>query len=239
MACSGIDPPRMRAKGGYATASAITVSMSVALVASALSGLAGEQLRSARNDLRRLQTEYALAQAHRTLAVALMKNDRTGRLEWRLDAGIGTVAAMAEPESAKLGYGKAAALDNVALARLGVADPDGLRARLKAEIADGASRTPVRDLDQAALWRTCAASLVSRYGAATVLAKPKIAAPNTRRFSWRGGEVWRVRLTAPDGWSDERIERFTGNPRQPAAVIERSFSRQGGADRCDAPIASG
>ena len=239
MACSSADAPDNRPDGGYATASAITISMAMALVASALSTLSIAQLKTARADWGRLQTEYALAEAHRGAVLTLMKDDQPGRLEWTLNVGAETFGAMAEPEAAKVGYADAAHLDNVVLERLGVTDADAFRDRVKAEIAAPASRTPVAELDASPMWRRCAASLLSRYGAATVLSLPKVEAPNARRFSWRAGEVWRVRVTAPDGWSDERLERFTGDPLHPAEVIDRWFTRQGGAKPCDAALVTG
>ena len=227
MACSGIDPR----DGGYATASAITVAMAIALTATALTALATAELKGARGGLTRLQAEYALAGDQQAAAVTVLETSKAVRLRWTEAGEAATVEVLAEPELAKVGYKAAAALDDSKLARLGVQDPAALRERLTAELADPEDRRPVAELDAAPLWRACAASLVSRWGAGGALAFAKADKPDGRRFSWRLAEVWRLRIARPDGWTDDRIVRFTGDPLRPAAVVRRRFSREGEADR--------
>ena len=59
--------------------------------------------------------------------------------------------------------------------------------------------------------------------------------------SWRIGEVWRLQISgAGDGWADDRIVRFTGDPTHPAAVVERRLARGSGkAGVCDRLFAAG
>ena len=132
------------------------------------------------------------------------------RLRWSLSALAGHVDVLAEPEAAKAGYAVAAELTDGELAKLGVADPTAFRARLNGESSsDGV--IPIQDLDAAALWQACAPSLISRYGQSETLALAAPQAPNARRFAWRAGNVWRIRVASPDGWSDDRLVRFTGD----------------------------
>ena len=235
MACSSSDRP----DAGYATASAIAVSLALGLIATALTGLASAELKTARGDFGRMQTEYALDAAHAAAALALFKTEKAQRLRWTLTTRDGTFDVLAEPEASKTGYSIAAKLDDADLHRLDVGDPDPLRLRLKAELDAPASRARVQDLDASPTWRACAPSVISRYGGGGKLALSKAKQPDERRFSWRSGEVWRVMIASRAGWTDERIVRFTGDPLHPAAVVDRRFSREGSTDgKCETLFAS-
>lgn len=226
MACSHDDA----GDGGWATASAVVFSMALALTATALSGLASAELRSARAGLDRVHAEYALDGAQKAADVAALETDKAVRLRWSLSTDDGQFDVLAEPEAAKLSLAAAAALDDKALAKLGVVDSAALRDRLTA--ASG-KQTPVPELDAAPLWRDCAASVVSRFGEAKDLALASPATPNQVKFDWRLGEVWRLRVTDKTGWTDDRLVRFVGDPLRPAAVIERSFTRQSRDPSCE------
>ena len=227
MACSRADA----GDNGWATASAVVFSMALALTASALSGLASAELRSARTGLDRLHAEYALDGAQKAAVIAVLETDKTVRLHWSLSTDDGQFEVLAEPEAAKLGLAAAAALDDKALAKLGVTDGAALRDRLAA--ASGKD-TPVPDLDSAPLWRACAPSVVSPFGEGKDLALAGPATPNQLKFDWRLGEVWRLRVKGAAGWVDDRLVRFVGDPLRPAAIMERSFTRQSREPSCDA-----
>jgi hypothetical protein len=210
------------------------VSMAIAATAAGLSGLAVAELKSARGSLGRIQAEYRLAGAQRLAAETLLKNDVGGRLRFQLSGGAEGVDVLAEPEAVKVSYAAAAKLDDRELARLDVQDPAQLREKLMAAEAAHDAPRPVADLDAAPVWRECAASVVSPYGSAEKFSFAKANPPNAHQFSWRLGEVWRIRAATADGWADDRIVRFTGDPSAPAAIVQRSFSRgSGGEQQCE------
>ncbi len=234
MAWSGAE----QGQGGYATASAIAVSMALAMIASAVAGLSGAELKDARADLARVRIESDLDAAQALAAIAVLKSDQKTRLRWSLITQNVEVDVLAEPEATKAGYDQAAKLTGAEFARLGVEDMAALRDRLGGAAAE--HQASPRELDSSVLWQTCAPSMISRFGQAEALGLVKAETPNTRRFDWRAGDVWRIRVASPDGWSDDRLVRFTGDTLHPAAIIERRFSRAGTADRqCDTLFAQG
>lgn len=238
MACSRRDEP----EAGYAAPAAMVISLALALTVTAATGASTAELRLARADLRRTQAEYMLAGAHTTATVAMLSSSQSGRLRWRLPGSGEAVEVLAEPEAAKLGLDRASVLEDTALRRLGVGDPDGVRAKLL--LASGAkahARGLIRRAETAPVWRECALSAISPYGAAGVLGMSAAEDLSTRSAgpTWRAGEVWRVRVSAR-GWTDDRIIRFTGDPRHPAAVVEREFGRaSSGGEPCRALIEAG
>ena len=228
-----------RGERGYATASAIAISMALAMVASAVTGLSAAELESARGGLARLASEAELEGAQNAAVTAVLSSGQSTRLRWSLPTGLGAVDVLAEPEALKTSYADAAKATDAQLARMGVGDPGPLRGRLAADV-DPTDITPTRDLDASTIWRICAPSRISRFGETKLGALGPAQTPDGRRFSWRAGDVWRIRVASSDGWSDDRLVRFSGDAIHPAAIVERRLSRQGTADRqCDTIFAKG
>jgi hypothetical protein len=220
---------------GYATAAAAVVSLAIALVAAAVTGASVEALRSARADLARTQAEYGLAGAQTDAAITVASSKGGGRFLWTLQTVAGPAEALAEPEAPKLGLKAAASLDGATLDRFGVADPEALKARLSAIAGTGADPAAVGRADPSPVWRSCAASAISPLGLAPKLGLTKTAPPQTALGVFRGGEVWRIRLSM-GGWVDDRLVRFTGSAGRPFAVIARRFHRGEGGGGCDALV---
>jgi hypothetical protein len=227
-----IDP-----EAGFATAAAVLITLALSVVAAALMGLAVAELKRARSDLVRLKLQAALDGAQRAAVLPVLQNGKAARLAWRLQTPAGEAQMLAEPEAAKLGLA-AAAQDSAVISRLGAEDAAAVKERLEALAAAPSRRVAIADLDDAPRWRACAGSVLSRYGRASAASLPAAAPPASRDFAWRLGEVWRMRATA-GGWSDDRLVRFTGDPRAPVAVIDRTFTReQRGTGPCDGLFAT-
>jgi hypothetical protein len=225
----------LSADDGFATPAAAAVSLALAIVAAAMTTAAVSELRFAHADLARTQDQYALDAAQTRAALGLIATTSRGRLRWMLPEG---AEILAEPEADKLGLADAAKLDDETLARLGVTDPDRLRGRL-ADRGD-ADAADIGMADAAPLWRACARSVVSPLGSATKILYAPSAAPRSPGVDWRIGQVWRIRAALANGWVDDRIVRFTGNPLDPAAVIERKAGLGGQEkERCDGIFAAG
>lgn len=218
------------ADGGYATAAAMTICMAISVTAAALTSLAVADLKSARGDLARLEAERRIAGAEHAAALALMKTDKPVRLAWTLVVDDGAYRVLAEPEAAKLGYAAASALTADQLVKLGASDPAQLRALMTMAATASSPPTWVGDLDPGSVWRRCASSLISRFGTARTPALTAPTPPGERGLSWRLGEVWRVEVSSPDGWREDRIMRFTGDPLRPAAILDRRFYRHTGRE---------
>lgn len=208
----------LRGRDGYASVAAITVSLGLALVAAALMARSVAALRGASAEFERVQAEYQLAGEHQRAALALIT-----------DASVGSVQA--EPEAGKIDLATAAALPPSVLARFGVADTTRLSGWLQAASLEPTSPADIVDADPAPLWKLCAPKLISTFGQASSLSA--LAGARRKGEGARLGEVWRLSARASDGWTDERIVRFTGEPRRPAAVIWRRFYRAGtGGESC-------
>jgi hypothetical protein len=228
-----------RNDAGYATPTALVFTLALALVAAVLVQRSVSQLRLARTDLVRAQLEYALDGAQLSAAATVVRSGAGGPYRWPFSTDVGWVEAVAESESDKVGVAAAAQLDANVYRALGVEDVDALKGRLAA--VGGGALLDVGSLDTAPLWRTCAASLVSTFGTKTSITAPSVQQPHMGDLTpaWRVGEVWRLQVTTSTGWRDERIVRFTGDERHPAAVVLRQMSRgQGGQGQCDAVFAA-
>lgn len=223
MACSRDPSDR-----GYAMPAALILSLAIATMAAGLLGRSVATLRAARLDFRRAQAESVLDGAQLTAAAAVVASRRAGPYHWTVTTDIGWVAIVAEREEDKMSTTAAATLSDAQLAALGVRDADALRTRLLSAAERGG--TLVAGLDSAALWQVCAPSLISTYGAqsAPVYAPPKEPGPGPDPASWRIGEIWRIEVASADGYRDDRLVRFTGNARHPAATIARRWSRGAG-----------
>lgn len=234
MACCQSRPPAER---GYATPAALVLSLALALVVTAMMQRALIQLRQARANLVLAQTEYVLSGAQLAAQTAVIRSEIQGPYHWTFTTDMGWVDARAEPEVEKLSLARAAELSDETLLAFGIADPQGLRAELAAA---GADVTNVGALDGARLWKWCAARMISPFGGASAYAFRPTAEPGHGEIddpeppSWRIGEVWRIQVSTSTGWRDERLVRFTGDARHPAAVIVRWLSRgEGDGGQCD------
>ena len=236
MACSSPE----RSADGFATASAMLICASLAAVTAGVMGLTVAELRRSRAALAQTQDEYALAGAQTLAAAALMQTNETRRFQWSLDAGQGQIEVIAEPEAQKASYRAAAAWDEQTLARLGVRDAASLRQSLSR--LDGAppARQWLGRLDSAPLWRACAQSVISPFGRGEALGLQAAKAPAATGDNGRVGEIWRIRAAKADGWADDRLIRFTGDPDRPVAAIQQQFGRTGIKEgACEAAIGPG
>ncbi len=236
MACSRADNLKgAGGEAGYATVAALGVTLAVALLASALVLRSLSALKLARADFRRSQAEYALSGAQMLATTKVLNSSGADRLAWSAGGLDGRdVAMLAEAEGGKLSLTAAAVLDDKALALLGAAGPGEARGRLAA--LDPAKATPdqVEAADAGAVWRACAASVISPWGAAKTPHLEPAQAANQEPGGARAGQVWRISAMTSDGWTDERIVRLIGRAETPSAVIWRRFGR--GADKggtCD------
>lgn len=231
MAYSSTDRP----DDGFATAAATITSLALASIATAIIGACLAQLSDARRALEHDRLEYALDSAHALAAEALLQSADAGRYHWTITVDGRAMDAVAEPEAAKLGYDAAAKLKDEQLKAFGASDLDALRARLQAAalLARGA-RPAAAGLDAAAHWQACAGAYLSPIGQGDAPLAPETSEPPQKQFSWRVGEVWRLRVASPEGWLDDRLFRFEGAPEAPVAVIARTVTRiRGRLPTCD------
>jgi hypothetical protein len=220
---------------GYATVSALVFSLALALIVSAMTARSLQFLNLAHADLERSRQQAILDGAHFEAAAEIVRSRIAGPYHWGFNSGSGLMDVVAEPEADKLTLQAASALPDSALSALGILDPADFKARVAAAAADPANAN-VGALDAAPAWRACGASVVSPLGqqqSFTFLPRQKPGdGPNPA--SWHIGEAWRVHIATLDGWSDDRIVRFTGDAQRPAAVVARVLKKDrdsGGA--CD------
>jgi hypothetical protein len=217
----------------------MTVSMGLAMIAAGLTAASVAELKRTRSEFAKTRTEYGLQEAQDLAAVSMLNNGQSGRLSWSVTTDSGEARVLAEPEYRKASFATAAAVDDELLQQLGVQDPLELKARLAQMPSVTGGQAWIAGLDSARLWRACAPSLISRYGQADKLGLSKSSPPNSQAFTWRPGEVWRVRTTL-NGWTDDRIVRFTGNDQHPAVTVERRFMKsQAEDDQCEAVLSQG
>lgn len=240
MACSVARSAPDRPDAGYATAAAALTALALSLVVSAVMGASLTDLRAARAALDRSRVETSLDGAQQVAVAALLDSGALMRLRWHVPTNLGAVEILAEPEAPKLTLSAAADLADGELLALAPGHAESIRPRLRALALSGASAADIARLGATPLWRACAPSLISPYGEGRSLALHAAAPPSQGRFSWRAGEVWRLRALAPGGWADDRIVRLTGDAERPAAIIERVLVRgQGGGEPCRVLIESG
>lgn len=207
-------------------------SLALALVASAVVARSVMELRLARADLARSVAEYALDGAHLQAAASIVRAGEGGPYRWAFSTDVGWVEALAEPETPKVTPSDAATFPDETFAELQVSDVAALRSRL----SKAQAFSEVAELDDSPVWKRCAPRLISGFGTGRAVSS---AVPGEPRASvdpdWRVGEVWRVRIATATGWRDDRIVRFTGDARHPAATIRRRLSRSDrGEEQCDA-----
>lgn len=211
---------------GYATPAALVLSLAFALVGAAMTARSVHLLRLTDAELARDVQEIALDGAHLAAAAAIIRSGGSEPFEWTDATSVGWVRIVAEPEAGKLSYGGAAALPDEVLAGFGV-QPDALRAQLLEVDAEAAADPG--GLDAAPVWRECGGRLTSPFGAAQDYELQASRQPGVSPDgpNWHIGEVWRVRATSQAGWRDDRIVRFTGDARKPAATVVRVLGRGG------------
>jgi hypothetical protein len=225
---------------GNATPAALVLALALSLVATAMVGRSVMTLRLAKADLARRSAEYVLDGAQFQAAATVIRAGAGGPYRWAMPTDAGFAEALVEDERTKLTLAAAANLPDEAFQGFGVADVAKLKARLAAA-AGAKGFTAVGDLDPAPLWRECAPSLMSSLGAAASPPTAAAAEPGNLADApaWRVGEASRVRVTTAAGWRDDRIVRFTGDARHPAAVVRRQLSHSdGGQGRCDVVLAA-
>lgn len=217
---------------GYATPAAVVISFAIAMVVTSVTARAMSELKLAKADLARTQADYALSAAAQAALVAIATSDQAPPYRWT-QASLGKAYDMiAEPERLKLSPSAMADQADETFAALGVSDPGPVRDRLRA-LTVGRHLAWMMDQADATTWKSCAATFVSSYGAATSLQIPSYRQPNAGAQSphFRAGERWRLRARDPDGWQDERVVQLTGDGLNPAAVIDRRLSRTSKGDR--------
>lgn len=222
---------RTDGSAGFATPMAMTMSLALTVTVGALAAAASQELVSARGDLSRSRAEYALAGAHLKAALRLENAAPRDRFRWTEDTELGPAEVVAEAELTKLSYLAAAELGPGWLRELGAGDTT--RARLL--LRESAGERKPGPLAAVGLNGPCASSAISGFGESMRLADGAAAAPE-RSLGGQSllGQVWRVRISAA-GWADDRLVRFTGDGRHPAATIARRLTRgEPMGERCDA-----
>jgi hypothetical protein len=220
-------------EAGYATPAALIFALGLALVATAMVARSVMLLRQMRADLTQTQAELVLDGAHLLAAATVVRAGEGGPYVWSLPTDAGLAEAHAEAEGLKLSPEVAAELPEGVFVAMGVGNVSTVRAALRAAPAGAPD---IASLDAAPLWRACATGLISGLGKG---ARATLRAPSEPRLrpetpDWRVGELWRIRITTPAGWRDDRLVRFTGDAQRPAAVVRRVLSRgQGGQGRCE------
>ncbi|ATQ43424.1 hypothetical protein [Caulobacter mirabilis] len=222
MACSADDDP----EGGYATAAAAMIALALSLVVVAVLAAALQELRFSRQAFDRSRAEFALDGAQTLAAQTITRSVARDRYRWTVPSAQGEIEVLAEAEAAKLPVAEATRQRGV-LEAFGATQPEILRGRLAAWAAAHGDAADLRGLDPAPAWRNCAASMISSYGAGAELRLVAAQAPEGGRLDLRAAQVWRLRASERRGWVEERIVRFTGDPQNPAAVVERSLYRGG------------
>lgn len=211
---------------GYATPAAAMIATAIAVVTIAFVSRASTELRLARTDFAKTQTEYLLSGAHNVALLAIATSNKPPPYRWTVPSLGKAFAVTAEPERRKLSLEAAQTLDGATLDALGVTDHESLRAKLANLPLDEGLRWP-SDASTTPGWRACASALVSPFGASSFAPSLTYVAPESGKddSKWRAGEVWRIAITDEAGWRDERIVRFTGNGLNPAAIISRRLTR--------------
>jgi hypothetical protein len=208
----------------------MTMSLALTVTVGALVAAASQELAAARRDLVRSRAEYVLAGAHLQAALRLEDAAPGSRFRWTENTELGPAEVTAEVEQSKLSYRAGAELGG-GLRTLGAADAEQARRVL----LQSAGEKQPGVLVKAGLTSPCAASAISAFGESAHLTDNPAKAPQP---SLGGqallGQVWRVRINA-DGWADDRLVRFTGDGRRPAAVITRRLARgEPMGEKCDA-----
>jgi hypothetical protein len=223
---------------GFATATAMVISLVLAMGAAAIVEMAVTNLKAARASLERTQAESQLAGGHLLAALDISENIRSGRLRWNDADGQNTFQILAEPERDKFDVAHVLSDRPNLLSQLGARDTAKTAALLRAQL-DSDRPLMIGEADPSTLWKTCAASVLSYFGGPNYGPLQSAQQPDRLALRSRAGEIWRVRVTSGE-WTDDRIVRLTGNGQEPALTIQRRFSRDGdkGGETCSALIAT-
>lgn len=223
-------------EAGYATPAALVLSLALALIGSATVARSAHLLALCRAEFARSREAFAMDGAHLAAAAAIVRSGREGPYAWALPSELGWIDVVAEAEAEKLSLAAAAQLGDEVFLALGVADPELLRTKL-AQAAGQDRAPPVASLDSALAWKDCAASFVSPAGERDAFRRVPVKepGPGPHPVAWHVGQAWRIRVTTPAGWRDERIVRFTGDAERPVAVASR-WVRKWGGDKAQCEI---
>ena len=212
------------------------ISLALAIVAVASMDQSRAALKAARSDVAAHQRDLDFDSASLEAVATIARTDGAGPFAWTiaLPGGSG-LEVRAEPEWQKVGPAEAKALTDPVLAQLKVKDPEALRSAFS-ELASQtkADAERVIKLDDAQLWRSCAHRYISVFGGSSSVPTDAPTSPlSSNGGGARVGQVWRIVLTSPLGWTDERYVRFIGDAQRPAATLERVIRREDkGADPC-------
>lgn len=234
MVCSVRPDPPDDSQAGFATPAAAAICLALATTIAAVMTMAATAQRAAARDLRRTQSEFFLAGARLMVAQTLIGSSNVGRVRWTLSAPGEDLEVVAEPEAAKLSLGQAASRAGPLGAMLSAITPGSLSSTLQGLVARPVvSAGDIANADASPAWRLCARSLISRDGQATDLPSEPPAQPMPGPTNWRAGQLWRFRITDPEGWTDDSVVRLTGDSGHPIAVVSRRFTHSGPmGDRC-------
>lgn len=200
----------------------MTWCMTLSLIAAVGLTAAVADLRSARRGLAQSRAEAHLDSAQVLAAAMVLSDPGAGRWAWVQSVDGLKVSVLAEPEADKLAWAMVNR-DAPAFRALAPAAPQQAAAALaRLATTPESPAGKVSGLDPSARWRACAASVLSPHGAGDgLLAAPR--APKAGRGGGRIGQVWRIRTALPQGWTETRYLRFTGEAGQPWAILERSL----------------
>ena len=211
-------------EAGYATAAAIFICLGLALIVTALTSQSVLTLRRAKSALRQTQIDMAISGAQLRASLSLVQASSAGRIGLSLSTDLGPVAVLAEREQDKVLVDAILSADD--LKQFKLPDPPGTLRKLQALKDQKPSPADIEALASSDVWKLCAPSLISAFGAAkhVQLASPAILdmAPGRSKL----GEVWRLRARMSDGWTDDRTIRFTGNANAPSVIIWRRLIRR-------------
>lgn len=201
------------------------ISLALAIGAAAVVSASEAELRSARADFERNAIVSALEGGQQTAAVTLLESSSRGVLRWTEQAAGHRLEVLAEPETAKASVASVISMDDKTLAPLRLADPQGVRARLKMLSIGQAVGAEFDQVDSSSVWRACARSLISPFGLGDRLKPLPEGSLAPDAPTGHAGEIWRVRVRDDSGWTDDRVIRLTGDNLRPAATLSRRFSK--------------
>lgn len=208
---------------GYATVSALVLSMAISLVVAGSMAVAGAELRAARRDLERVQQDAWFESAHLRTAYQIATSVGGHRLGWQDSWDGSDYEVLAEPEAGKASVRDVSTdWDDSVFRALGVS-PDRVRPLLAS--LTSRERADLLEIDSSPTWRSCILSLISPIGAGSAADPEAPSGPGNAEIDWRTGQVWRIRIRAADGWTDDRLVRWSGDGRTPVYVIDRQLYR--------------
>ena len=218
----GSSPPAPE-DSGFATPAAVVISLAVATIAIAVESRAMQEVHLAEADYARTSAEIRLDGVQRLAVGALYGGEGLALPQSEIDLEGQPAIVHAEPDAAKLPLASAAALSGDTLAALGASQPAAVQQGLqRLAAAPVVSSGEIADLDPSTRWKRCARSWISPYGGALATAG---ATPAVSQAEAHVGEVWRVVATTPDGWTDDRTLRITGEEHAPSRTLDRSLYR--------------